>query len=260
MHKNIENVNENSIFILIEDKISIVDFGLGHRHNPFSGQRMNLLQDIIIKLEENPEVQAVVLYGGDNRSFSVGGDFNEVSHFTGGEEVSSWIDNVNNLYTAILKFPKPIIAAIDGYAIGFGLQLALTCDYRIGSDRCELKMPEFAMGIACNFGGFMLEKFVSRNVMQKMVFRCEGVFAEEAQNCGIIHEVVPHTKLLSHSLLLANKFASYPLVSLRETKQTINKDLIAGLNEICKQAKISHGKSFASGSAQPKMKKIINKL
>ena len=150
--------NHNSITIKVsENKVAIVEFTPGHRYNPFSGARMELLNQHINNLSQNPEVNAIIFYGGAGNSFSSGGDFNETTNFMGGEEVDVWIDRVNNLYKSVLLCPKPVIAAIDGYAIGFGLQLAITCDFRIGSDSCILQMPEFEIDVSCNFGGYMLE-------------------------------------------------------------------------------------------------------
>jgi len=72
-----------------------------------------------------------VLTGGRDRSFSVGGDFNETSKFTGGDEVDHWVDNIINLHVAIAGISKPVIAAISGYAIGLGLQITLCCDIEL---------------------------------------------------------------------------------------------------------------------------------
>ena len=203
---------------------------------------MRLLNEIFENAEKYETIKAIILYGGKENSFSVGGDFNEVSNFEGGDEVEAWLNCVNNLYTTILKSSKSVIAAIDNYAIGFGLQLALTCDYRIGSDRCKISMPEFSMGIACNFGGYMLEKFFNRSVMQSMLFNCDHIDAEQSLNVGLIHELVQTKDLLSYSLEKAKKFASYPLVPVTETKQTLNNELIIGLAAICEKAKIAHKK------------------
>lgn len=249
----------NGIKITRVKNVAIMEFSPGHRHNPFSGERMDLLKDSITKIISDEKIGAIILYGGVGKSFSVGGDFNEVSIFRGGKEVEDWIDSVNNVYKRVLQSTKPVIAAIDNYAIGFGLQLALTCDYRIGSDICELKMPEFAMGISCNFGGYMLEKFVNRSVMQSMIFDCEGVKGPEAKTLGLLHEVVDSSALLDRAIFMAKKFASYPALPVKETKYTINREIIAGLDEICALAKQAHCKSFADGAAQHNMCRILKR-
>ena len=168
-----------------------------------------------------------------------------------------WLERVNTLYKAVLSCPKPVIAAIDGYAIGFGLQLAITCDYRIGSDSCILQMPEFAMDISCNFGGYMLERIVGRGNMQNIVFGCEKIYAQEALHTGLLSKIVAQKSLLPDAIIIAEKFASYANTPVRETKATINRPFISGLDEICKLAKYAHRQTFALGKAQDKMRKII---
>lgn len=241
------------------ENTALIEFETGHRHNPFSGKSMDRLNDCLVELNQDQNIKSIILYGGNANSFSVGGDFNEVSNFKGGSEVDQWIDSVNSLYKAVLSLSKPIIAAIDNYAIGFGLQLALTCDYRIASTDAELKMPEFAMGISCNFGGFLLEKIVSRTVMQYMVFGCEAVKADQALSFGLVHEVCTPKLLLEKAITLAQKFANYPTAPIIQTKPTINNHIISGLDDVCVYAKIAHSKCFAEGAAQKNMHKIIKK-
>jgi len=247
----------NKITVLEYKDIAIVEFSPGHRHNPFSGERMDALFDTLVALENNENIKVIILYGGKNNSFSVGGDFNEVSNFTGGEEVEKWLDSVNNLYAKVLQLSKPVIATIDNYAIGFGFQLALMCDYRIGSTNSQFKMPEFAMGIACNFGGYILDKFVNRSFMQRMLFDCEAINAIEAKNLDILHDVVDSEILLDFSIKKAEKFALYNPIPIKETKKSLNEEVIKGLDQICSKAKNAHKKSFATGVARTNMLNII---
>jgi enoyl-CoA hydratase/carnithine racemase len=237
--------------------VGLVEFSPGHRLNPFSGQRMELLREHISWLEKKDEVRSILLYGGDGNSFSAGGDFNETSFFKGGDEVDLWLDRVNELYKSILACSKPVISAIEGYAIGFGLQLAICCDYRIGSDTCIMQMPEFSINIACNFGGYMLDKIMGRGHMQTMIFGCDKMHAHEAYEKGLLGKIVSSSELLDKALDIAEKMGSYQNTPVQETKHTINKQFIEDLEEICKMAKIAQRRSFATGFAQQKMKSIL---
>lgn len=248
----------NDLTVTIKpNQVALIEFSPGHRLNPFSGLRMELLKSYILKLEQNPDINSILLYGGKGNSFSVGGDFNETSSFIGNEEVDLWLDRVNELYKSILSCSKPVISAIDGYAIGFGLQLAICCDYRIGSNECVMQMPEFSINVACNFGGYMLEKIMGRGNMQSMVFGCDKLRAQEAYEKGLLSQIVPSDQLPDQALKSAGKMGSYLNIPVRETKYTINKKFIEDLDEICKMAKIAHRRSFATGSAQQKMKSIL---
>ncbi|MEV8309657.1 enoyl-CoA hydratase/isomerase family protein [Streptomyces flavidovirens] len=160
---------------ILPGAVAVVEFSEAHEQNPFSRARMRELTRLLRSLDADDSVACVVLTGGPGRSFGAGGDFNEVSEFTGGDEVDGWIDDITDLYTTIAGISKPVVAAIDGYAIRAGLQIALCCDFRIGSREAKLVMPEFRVGTACNFGGYMLETVVGRSVMQDMLYTCDRV-------------------------------------------------------------------------------------
>jgi carboxymethylproline synthase len=120
-HPNIEYASP-SFDVRVEPPIAIVRFSKGRRRNAFSSSRIQALDSIIIKeLNNNAEVTCFVLTGGDGISFSTGRDFHKTMSFTGGKEIDDWIDTFTNLYSTILGIPKPVIAAIDGHAVGLGV-------------------------------------------------------------------------------------------------------------------------------------------
>ena len=248
-----------TLTIKIADRAALVEFSRAHRQNPFSQARMRELEGILRVLDANDDVGCIVLTGGNGRSFGAGGDFHEVSTFTGGDEVDSWIDDITNLYTTIAGISKPVVAAIDGYAIGLGLQIALCCDYRVGSDACQLVMPELRMGIACNFGGFMLERIVGRSVMQAMLFTAEGWNAQRALEDRLLHEVIPASKMVSRALEKARTIGSWTSQAVQGTRPNINAAFLDGLRSLAVQAKQTHRDVFSHGEAQTRMNQIISK-
>lgn len=253
-----QTVQERSLTTVREGAVEVVEFSEGHYNNPFPRWRMRELTELFTAIEEDPAVQAIVLYGGAGRSFCVGGDFNETSEFVGGDEVDAWIDDITDLYLALLSTTKPVVAAVDGYAIGVGLQMVLTTDYRIGSEACVLKMPEFDLGIACNFGGYMLTEVVGRSVMQNMLFSCEEWPARRALEDGLLHGLVAADRLRDHAVECATRFAGYSREPLRMTKPHLNARYIEGLNRVREEAKESHRRGFAVGAAQSKMRRVIH--
>ncbi|TDZ35563.1 Carboxymethylproline synthase [Colletotrichum spinosum] len=245
--------------IHISSGTALVEFSKGNRQNPFSRPKMRELTALTKKLADDEQVGCIVLTGGEGRSFSAGGDFHETSHFTGGDEVDAWIDDFTHLYTTIAGISKPVVAAMDGYAIGLGLQIALCCDYRIGADTCQLVMPEFRMGIACNFGGLMLEATVGRSVMQKMLFTAERWDAPTALRDGLLHEVVPARQLVARALERARTISSWAPSAVRGTRPYINASFCEDLVRLGESAKRTHRSAFAAGDAQKNMKTIIDK-
>ncbi|MEE6258689.1 enoyl-CoA hydratase/isomerase family protein [Plantactinospora sonchi] len=240
-------------------RIALLEFSEAHEQNPFSRARMRELRQLLRTLDNDDEVNCVVLYGGPGRSFGAGGDFHEVSEFDGGDEVDDWIDDITDLYATLAGISKPVVAAVDGYAIGVGLQIMLCCDYRIGSSRAQLIMPEFKIGIACTFGGYLLETVVGRSVMQRMLFTCEPWDAERALDDRLVHEVVGPDELLDHALARARAIASYTPTAVRATRPRINQPCLAGLERIRVEGKIAHRQAFAAGEARERMRRIIGK-
>ncbi|MFB7942551.1 enoyl-CoA hydratase/isomerase family protein [Streptomyces sp. NPDC127049] len=239
--------------------VALVEFSHAHEQNPFSRARMRELTRLMLDLDADDAVGCVVLYGGPDRSFGAGGDFHEVSEFHGGDEVDAWIDDITTLYSTVAGISKPVVAAIDGYAIGVGLQIALCCDLRIGSRSAKLVMPEFRVGIACNFGGYMLETVVGRSVMQDMLYSCDEWPAERALGDRLLHEVTAPEELLDRALDRANRIAGYTAAAVRSTRSRVNGPFVRGLQRVCEEGKRSHRTAFSAGEAQQRMRRIIGK-
>ena len=241
----------------VKDGVLTVQFNHPHYNNPFNNALEEAVSRALVDAEQDPEVKAIVMTGGIDRSFSVGGDFNEVRELRGGKEVEEWIDGVVNLYMSSLKLTKPSIAAVDKYAIGIGFQLALTCDWKIGTDRCQLIMPELEKGIACTLGQFMLEKCAGRAAMLEIVYGCKPVSMQKCLQYGLLNQITSAEKLLGEAQQLAAKLGSYPEVAFRKTKKMINNSFIQGLEAVVEKTKAAHRASFGAGHAQQFMKSIV---
>ncbi|MEU2658958.1 enoyl-CoA hydratase/isomerase family protein [Streptomyces sp. NPDC007325] len=239
--------------------VALVEFSHAHEQNPFSRARMRELTQLMLDLDADDAVACVVLYGGRDRSFGAGGDFHEVSEFHGGDEVDAWIDDITTLYSTVAGISKPVVAAIDGYAIGVGLQIALCCDLRIGSRSAKLVMPEFRVGIACNFGGYMLETVVGRGVMQDMLYTCDEWPAERALADRLLHEVTAPEDLLDRALDRARRIAGYTTAAVQSTRSRVNGPFVRGLQRVREEGKRSHRTAFSAGEAQQRMRRIIGK-
>ncbi|MFE4975177.1 enoyl-CoA hydratase/isomerase family protein [Kitasatospora sp. NPDC056651] len=244
---------------VLSEGVALVEFSQAHEQNPFSRARMRELTRLLTDLDADDRVRCVVLYGGPGRSFGAGGDFHEVSEFSGGDEVDDWIDDITDLYGTVAGITKPVIAAIDGYAIGVGLQIALCCDLRIGSYVSKLVMPEFRVGIACNFGGYLLEAAVGRSVMQQMLYTCAEWSAGRALTDGLLQEVTDPEELLDTALAHARRIASYTAAAVQSTRARVNGPFVEGLRRVRDEGKRSHRTAFSAGEAQQRMRRIIGK-
>lgn len=245
--------------LVVEDGVAVVEFDADHTMNPFSQARMRELLALVAKIEADDSAGAIVLYGGQGRSFAAGGDFKETSQFDTDPAVDSWIDDITDLYTGLLRGAKPIVAAVDGYCIGLGMQIALCADLRVGSETSTWVMPELKLGIACTFGGYMLETVVGRSVMQAMVFGCDAWPAPRALTDGLMHEMVPASQVRSVALKRASALASWTPAAVRSTRPQVNEQFVAGLEWCRDRGKNAHRQAFGAGDAQERMKQVLNR-
>lgn len=242
-----------------EGRVAVLEFDAAHEFNPFSMNRMRELQDLVRLLDADDEVGAIVLYGGEGRSFAAGGDFNETSEFEGGTDVDEWIDHITDLYTELVRGKKPIVSAIDGFCVGLGLQIAICGDYRIASERATLIMPELKLGIACTFGGYMLEALIGRSAMQSMVFSADPWPADVSLAHGLVHEVVDASAVRDRAIERAEAMASWTAAAVHGTRPQINEAFAEGLERCRVAGKSAHRSAFSAGEAQERMKAVLRK-
>lgn len=225
--------------------------------NPFGVELEDQIKAALHRAQVDPQVQAVVVTGGVGRSFSTGGDFNEVKNLSGGEDVDRWIDRVTALYVSALHVDKPTVAAIDGFAIGMGFQFALMFDHRVMAEQAEFRMPELRHGIGCSMGAAILSGLVSRNVAREIVFACENIEPPKALAYGIVNEVTPAAELIPRALAAATRLASYPEVAFRSTKRSLVAPLIRMLHETAGESKEVHRAAFAARAMQAHFQRVL---
>ncbi|MDA9481358.1 hypothetical protein XI07_04860 [Bradyrhizobium sp. CCBAU 11445] len=226
-------------------------------HNPMSLELEIAIRSICHESNDNPEVRALVLTGGNDRSFCAGGDFKEVAQLSGSAAVAAYIDRVIDFYSTILSITKPTVAAVGGYAIGLGFQLSLCCDWRVGAPGTKLIMWELKHGIACIVGGYLLESFVGRAAMSSIVYGCEAVPLSWALDHKLLHEFAGSGDLVERAVARARILGELPEITFRRTKESINQGLLAGLRNIALEAKQAHVAGVASSAAQQHFKNVL---
>ncbi|WP_036051468.1 enoyl-CoA hydratase/isomerase family protein [Bradyrhizobium sp. Tv2a-2] len=240
-----------------QGQVLVARFNHANSLNPMSPELENAIRSICRETDDNPAIRALVLTGGNDRSFCAGGDFNEVAQLSGRASVERHIDRLIDFYCTILKVTKPTVAAVGGYAVGLGFQVALSCDWRVGSPETKLLMWEVKHGIACTIGGYMLESFVGRAAMSDIIYGCEAVPVSWAANHKLLHEVVDSGHVVETAIARAQLLSEFPEITLRRTKETINQRFIAGLQKVALQAKEAHVAGFASRAAQQHFKSVL---
>jgi len=178
------------------------------------------------------DVRAVVVYGGE-KVFAAGADIKEMADMSYADMVARAGD-LSGAFDAVARIPKPVIAAITGYALGGGCELALACDLRIVADDAKLGQPEIKLGIIPGAGGTQrLSRLVGPAKAKDIIFTGRFVDAHEALRIGLADKVVPPAEVYSAALEYAGQFAEGPAQALRAAKTAIDGglsvDLASGL-------------------------------
>jgi enoyl-CoA hydratase/carnithine racemase len=176
------------------------------------------------------EVRAVVLYGGE-RVFAAGADIKAMSQLTAASMVA-WGRELTNSFTHVARIPKPVIAAVTGYALGGGYELALCADFRVLGASAKIGQPEIQLGIIPGAGGTQrLARLVGPAKAKDLIFTGRHVGAEEALEIGMADAVVPDAEVYSTAMAMARKFAAGPPRALAAAKQAIDDGLELPLTE-----------------------------
>jgi carboxymethylproline synthase len=225
--------------------------------NPFTRAMTRQLIERCEEVEGDDDIAGVMIWGGADRSFSVGGDFEDLARLVTREQTEQYLVEIIRSYQAVLNISKPVVTAIDHHAIGQGLQVALLGDWRIGTDRSRYSMPELANGMPCPLGSAMLEAFFGRARMLHLVVGCKTLDADDAARQLLINELRPHAELESAALEKLSTLCGYPANSYRSTKSIHNGRLIRILDDVCEDAARAHGESFSGGNTERLYERFI---
>lgn len=192
--------------------------------NAIDDQLRAELHEVALEARERTDVRAVVLYGGE-RVFAAGADIKQMSSLTYADMLA-WGGKLQESLRVVARLPKPVIAAVNGYALGGGFELALTADFRVLGERAKVGVPEILLGVIPGAGGTQrLTRLVGPAKAKDLVFSGRHVAAQEALALGIADRVVPDGEVYETALELARSYADGPAVALRAAKQAIDDGL-----------------------------------
>ena len=212
------------------------------------------LSDVFHNLDETDDVRAIVLTGSGEKAFVAGADISEMA----GLDLVG-INKMNKVsravFTQIENSTKPVIAALNGMALGGGLELALVCDLRISSEKAKFAFPEVGLGIIPGGGGTQrLPKIVGQGIAKELLYFGEMFDSARAMELGIVNKVVPAEEVVSVAKEWANKLAQKPPVALQMLKQAVN----AGSNTDIESGLIIEAACFGNAFATEDRKEGLN--
>jgi enoyl-CoA hydratase/carnithine racemase len=200
--------------------------------NPLSTQVQEELREAAHAAAADPEIRAVVVYGGE-KVFAAGADITEFTAQTY-QRMSLRAAELSGAFDAVARIEKPVVAAITGYALGGGCELALACDWRVVAEDAKLGQPEIKLGLIPGAGGTQrLARLVGPAKAKDLIFSGRMVDAEEALRIGLADRVAPAAEVYPTALELVRPYVTGPSLALRAAKQAIdgglNMDLASGL-------------------------------
>lgn len=213
-------VMANSIIVAHESTTAVLTLSRG-KVNALSMQMLAELREVLAELAADPSVHALVVTGA-GRCFAAGVDIQEMATMDA-DEMGRRVVEMHEVYHAFARFPRPTVAAINGYALGGGCELLCGADRRIASDQAVLGQPEVLLGVFPGAGGTQrLTALVGPALAKDLIFTGRQVEADEALRIGLVDEVVGADDLLPRALQWAAQFENAPMAALAAAKQAIN--------------------------------------
>ena len=201
--------------------------------NALNTQTLDELRRAILELTHDESVRVVILTGAGEKSFVAGADINELAvqtpsggreHALAGQHVLDLIENMG----------KPVIAAINGYALGGGCELAMACTLRLAADTAKLGQPEIALGLLPGYAGTQrLPRLVGKGKAMEMMLTGAPIAADEALRIGLVHRLVPAAALLTEARALAAQLATHAPIAMRYIINAVNKGVEMPFAEAC---------------------------
>ncbi len=216
-----------SKIILIDTKnlITVITINKPEILNALDNDLIKELNRTFDFLENDKNTRVIILTGAGEKAFVAGGDIKQMQS-KNSEEARQTAIQAQNLFMKIEDFPKPVIAAINGYALGGGLELAMACDFRIASENAKLGQPEIKIGIIPGFGGTVrLSRLVGKGIAKELIFTGEMIDAKRAYEIGLVNKVVKQENLMNESKKFASLITDKSLIALKYAKEAINNGL-----------------------------------
>ncbi|WP_267404552.1 MULTISPECIES: enoyl-CoA hydratase-related protein [unclassified Chryseobacterium] len=212
-----------NILLNKEDKISIITINRPESLNALNAQTIKELSTAIDELNNDTTCRAVIITGSGEKSFVAGADIKEFTDLGQKEAEELARNGHNSLFNKIENMNKPVIAAVNGFALGGGLELAMACHIRYASENAKLGLPEVTLGLIPGYGGTQrLPKLVGKGIANEMIFSAKMITAQKAKEIGLVNEVYSIEELLTKTKELASLIARNSPMAIAKAIHAVN--------------------------------------
>ncbi len=249
---------ENIIFEK-EGNVAVIKFNRPKALNAINPDVLAELTDALDKIEANTSLKALVLTGEGERAFVAGADISHMMKFSPLEALN-FSRNGHKTFFRLEALPIPVIACVNGFALGGGAEIAMACDFIYASENAKFGQPEINLGIMPGFGGTQrLNRLVGKAMAKELCMTGAMIDAREAMRIGLVNKVFPPEQLWEETMKTANILASKGKVSMRAVKWCIDRGADMNLRSGCQMEADSFGICMASPDAHEGMAAFLNK-
>ena len=214
----------------VEDKVGIITINRPKALNALNSAVLDELDAALDAVDQN-EIRCLILTGAGEKSFVAGADIGEMSTLTKAEG-EAFGKKGNDVFRKLETFPLPVIAAVNGFALGGGCEISMSCDIRICSENAVFGQPEVGLGITPGFGGTQrLARLVSPGMAKQLIYTARNIKADEAYRIGLVNAVYPLDELLPQAKKMAAGIAAQAPIAVRNCKKAINDGLQVDMDE-----------------------------
>jgi len=247
--------------LLVEktDGIVVVTINRPKAMNALNAATVTELEAVFLALANDESAHVVVITGSGEKAFVAGADITEMQTMSP-TEARRWGKFGQSVFSRIESLPQPVIAAVNGFALGGGCELAMACDIRIASENAKFGQPESGLGITPGFGGTQrLARLVGRGRASELLFTADTIDAAEALRVGLVNKVVPVGQALEAALVMARKIASRSPVAVGYCKAAVNEGLDTDLDSAIAYEAEVFGLCFAANDQKEGMSAFLEK-
>ena len=214
-----------------KNKIAYVTIDRPKVLNALNMATMEELRQVFTELKDDREIRVVILTGGGEKAFVAGADINELAR-NNPVEAKAYTHKGQSVLDLIENLGKPVIACINGFALGGGCEIAMACTMRLASESAKLGQPEVKLGIIPGYGGTQrLPRLVGTGLAMQMVLTGEMITAQEAHRIGLVNEVLPADKLIARAEELAGKIIGMAPLAIQYCMEAVNQGMNMTLQE-----------------------------
>ncbi|MBF0120269.1 MAG: enoyl-CoA hydratase/isomerase family protein [Desulfobacterales bacterium] len=211
-----------NIIFKTEENIATITFNRPKALNALNTPLLNEFSNALDEIYKNEAIKVLILTGAGEKAFVAGADITELSKLNA-LQVKFFLKKGHEIIDKLQMLPIPVIAAINGFALGGGSEIALACDFIYASENSTFGLPEILLGIIPGFGGTQrLPRLVGKNIAKEMIFTGKMISGAEAEKIGMVNKICPKDKLMEEVLNTAKNLAAKGRVALRAAKEAIN--------------------------------------